>query len=185
MKILVYLDRSNFLWPPRNIPMPMPPTHFCKMCGNPIPASIVVNGKTVYRSSRVNCFDCVPYGQGLQGPHETRLRPDRVCRECGANYTYTRNATHDLCLRCKRKRFVAKRKRLIIERLGGKCCVCGYDRCTGALECHHRDPDQKEYIIGAGYGTKLMELWKEVDKCVLLCSNCHREFHAGLINLPA
>tara|TARA_R110000824_G_scaffold242992_2_gene431633 strand:- start:94 stop:324 length:231 start_codon:yes stop_codon:yes gene_type:complete len=66
-----------------------------------------------------------------------------------------------------------------IKLLGGKCCGCGYNKCASALEFHHTDPSKKEFIIGScKYGrSKMLE---EAKKCILLCANCHREFHANL-----
>ncbi len=69
------------------------------------------------------------------------------------------------------------RKVKAVQYLGGKCYNCGYDKCVWALEFHHRDPTTKE-----AHWTK-MRLWsesrlfKELDKCDLLCANCHREVH--------
>ena len=73
-------------------------------------------------------------------------------------------------------------KRKLIEYKGGKCQVCGYNRCQEALEFHHLDPSQKDFTISGG--TKSFESLKpEVDKCILVCANCHREIHAGMIKL--
>lgn len=72
-------------------------------------------------------------------------------------------------------------KRRLIEYKGGKCQICGYNRCINALEFHHLDPNEKDFTISGG--TKSFESLKpEVDKCILVCSNCHREIHAGLIS---
>ena len=83
------------------------------------------------------------------------------------------------------KRHRRKYKRLLIEYKGGKCIVCDYNKFDGALDFHHLNPNEKDFSIGSTrkntYNLELIK--KEVDKCVLLCSNCHREFHAGLINL--
>lgn len=75
-----------------------------------------------------------------------------------------------------------RRKRAkAIEHFGGKCTRCGYSRCIDALEFHHLDENEKEqeasYIIRrwAWERAKL-----ELEKCVLLCANCHREEHASL-----
>lgn len=65
-----------------------------------------------------------------------------------------------------------------VSYLGGKCQCCGYDRCLAAMEFHHRDPREKDFTISAS--TSRLAMWDELDKCVLLCSNCHRETHAGL-----
>ena len=67
---------------------------------------------------------------------------------------------------------------------GGKCLVCGYDRCLRALDFHHIDPSTKTITISSSLST-VKEREQEVEKCVLICSNCHRELHAGLIELVA
>ena len=61
----------------------------------------------------------------------------------------------------------------------GGCCKCGYNSCNAALEFHHVDADQKHKTVGSI--TSKERLIKEIKKCVLLCSNCHREHHAGMI----
>lgn len=84
--------------------------------------------------------------------------------------------------RVKKWRRVTKQR--MIESLGGKCGVCGYDRCQEALECHHLDPTQKEFSFGQSRAN--IKAWSslvpELRKCVLLCANCHREIHAGMID---
>lgn len=84
------------------------------------------------------------------------------------------------CKKC-RSRFqtntTRKYKRTLVEYKGGKCIACGYAKCKAALDFHHRDPHQKDI------NWKLMRKWtpekvkKEVDKCDLLCKNCHIELH--------
>jgi hypothetical protein len=59
---------------------------------------------------------------------------------------------------------------------GGCCCRCGYNKCTAALEFHHLDPSQKESKI-IGSTASLAKQREEAAKCILLCSNCHREEH--------
>jgi 5-methylcytosine-specific restriction endonuclease McrA len=74
---------------------------------------------------------------------------------------------------------------MAIEYKGGRCQVCGYDRCAEALEFHHLDPTKKDFGISSkGYARSWEKVRKEVDKCFLLCANCHREVHAGLLQLP-
>ena len=75
-------------------------------------------------------------------------------------------------------------KKLLVEYKGNKCKICGYDKCLSALEFHHLEPENKDFTIS--YNTKynnLDALKKEVDKCILVCANCHREIHAGIINV--
>jgi len=64
---------------------------------------------------------------------------------------------------------------------GGKCCCCDYDRYLGALEFHHVDPTQKDFELSNIKCYVLETIQQELDKCILLCSNCHREVHGGNI----
>lgn len=89
------------------------------------------------------------------------------------------------CDSCQTNKNRTQRKRQAVQYAGGKCVICGYDRCLRALVFHHTDPEQKEYGIG-GYACCSPEtLRDEIDKCVLLCSNCHAEVHEGVAVLPA
>lgn len=76
------------------------------------------------------------------------------------------------------KRTQKKKKMLAVEAFGGKCCICEYNKCVDALEFHHLDKSEKEespaYIIMRWSFEKAK---KELDKCILVCSNCHREIH--------
>lgn len=66
-----------------------------------------------------------------------------------------------------------------------KCAACGYNRCPAALEFHHINPEEKERTISLMRNYSAESIKKEVDKCVLLCCLCHREYHSGLIELPS
>ncbi|MDO8625996.1 MAG: hypothetical protein Q7K39_00880 [Candidatus Magasanikbacteria bacterium] len=84
---------------------------------------------------------------------------------------------------------VQKRRRLIrdmaIKCGGGQCALCGYNRCENALEFHHRMAKSKDFGISAkGYTRSWAMVKKEIDKCILLCANCHREVHEGKTQLP-
>jgi hypothetical protein len=64
----------------------------------------------------------------------------------------------------------------LVEYKGGKCERCGYDKYPEVLEFHHKDPNEKDFSI-SGKSWSFERLKKEVDKCILLCANCHRETH--------
>lgn len=64
--------------------------------------------------------------------------------------------------------------------MGGKCALCGYDKCNSALEFHHINPSEKDYQLSSGSTRSLNRDFVEARKCILVCSNCHREIHSGL-----
>ena len=81
------------------------------------------------------------------------------------------------------KDFRSRMKIKAVEYKGGKCVVCGYDRCVKGLEFHHTNPEEKDFTLGSNTNRAWEKVKVEIDKCVLLCANCHREIHDGLIKL--
>lgn len=76
-----------------------------------------------------------------------------------------------------------KQKNKAVEYKGGKCVICKYDRCKSALEFHHIDPSEKDFNISSTKNRKFEDIINELDKCILVCANCHREIHDGLISV--
>jgi len=116
-------------------------------------------------------------------------RPKYLCKFCGEtdeNKMMIKNKKarhHTVCKKCHGA-YVTERgretKKKAIAYKGGKCQKCGYNRCDAALEFHHRDPSQKDEKFFLTKKRKLEDITKELDKCDLLCSNCHKEEHYGL-----
>jgi len=78
-----------------------------------------------------------------------------------------------------------KVREIAIDYKGGECIFCGYNKCFKALEFHHINSDGKDFgISDKGYTRSWKKVQKEIDKCVLVCANCHRELHAGIKQLP-
>lgn len=78
-----------------------------------------------------------------------------------------------------------KRKCDYILNHGGKCEICGYNKNIAALDFHHRNPEEKEFQIDSRKfaNCNLDVLQKELDKCIIVCANCHRELHHPDLNL--
>jgi transposase len=92
------------------------------------------------------------------------------------------------CKRCRIERVSQRRrqiKRKLVEEAGGKCLICGYDRCQQVLQFHHLDPTTKEFHLGQnGVTRSLARSRAEARKCILLCANCHGEVEAGITAVP-
>lgn len=67
---------------------------------------------------------------------------------------------------------------------GGQCQLCGYKKCIEALEFHHFLDEKNFGISQKGYTRSWEKVKKELDICVLLCANCHREVENGITQLP-
>jgi len=112
----------------------------------------------------------------------------KICCECKEEKTREefhykskekeyRQSICKVCLYTIQKKRWRDRKRKAIELLGGKCSKCGYNKNMAALDFHHLDPLKKEY----GWNRLRLRKWesiiKEINKCILLCGNCHMELH--------
>ena len=92
--------------------------------------------------------------------------------------------------RCKRcvgeavTRRLQRVKRLLVAEAGGCCRVCGYDRCILNLHFHHVDPAAKSFAVSMAAGKSIAAYRAEVQKCVLVCANCHGEIEAGMVTAP-
>ncbi len=87
------------------------------------------------------------------------------------------------------KKAVSKRrkklKEMAIEYGGGQCQICGYKKCSRALNFHHKVASEKDFGLSARGLTRSWEKIKqELDKCILVCANCHMELHDGKTQLP-
>ncbi len=84
------------------------------------------------------------------------------------------------------KNWRQRTKLRLLESMGNKCCICGYDKCPRVMHFHHINPQEKEFGIGGAQVNHLSweKLVNEIRKCVLVCANCHGEIHEGLICVP-
>lgn len=98
-----------------------------------------------------------------------------VCKRCAANYF---------------KSFAATRRKTLFQRIMKNlkvngCAICGYNECNEALDFHHVNPWRKKFKINMTnlYHSNL-DMETELNKCMLLCKNCHTEIHAKERDVP-
>jgi len=117
-----------------------------------------------------------------------KARVRLTCPEHGEVEFFRRSDGNYRCSKCRTASVSAWRRRVkrkLIERAGGCCVLCGYDRHPAALHFHHLDPSTKSFVLSRqGVTRSFGEAAAEADKCVLLCGNCHAEVEAGHIDLP-
>ena len=107
---------------------------------------------------------------------ESNSKSRLYCFECSGESTRLNNETR------KHQKTILRRsmKKQAIKILGGKCSICGYNKCVDALEFHHKNPKEKDFKIGSGNTMSWNDYKAEALKCILLCSNCHKEIHSEL-----
>ena len=165
----------------------------CRKCGTAFPSRIKIDGKFHILSTRKFCLSCSPFGK-----HNTKAQigdnGEKRCPKCKKTlpiheFNNRRNGigTSSYCRKCTIIQ-VLERTRLIKEKSisykGGQCLICGYARCIAALEFHHLDSSKKDFSISSCKLAKFEKIRIELDKCILVCSNCHREIHSGLVIIP-
>lgn len=160
----------------------------CLKCQNHIPYSIVIEGKRRNLKSRIYCLTCSPFGnKNTRKLHvqTTDSAGNKICGHCKTSKSvkdfHKKNSqTTSWCKRClhdyQMKRWIL-RKIEAIKILGGKCCGCGYNKNYAALEFHHKDPTQKDLDWTKNRQRSWDKVLAELNKCILLCANCHRETH--------
>jgi len=175
----------------------------CQKCGSRIPAHIVIEGKKRNLKNRLYCFECSPFKAHntkvlAPSPHSPTPTPtdkrrhtsdhqpiqQLTCERCARVYLHNvkHRSGHTLryCNSCMVNTRRFERKLKCIEYMGGECQKCGYSKCSRAFHFHHLDPSLKSWQISGGHCRKWERVKEELDKCVLLCSNCHMELEEEL-----
>lgn len=113
-----------------------------------------------------------------------------VCKKCRREKVNNRYHENLLAARAYFNKYQTakkkERKLHAIEYKGGKCEVCGLvgvESNQVVFDFHHLDPTLKDYTPSNLMDKSLERLHNELDKCILLCSNCHRQVHSGDIKL--
>lgn len=159
----------------------------CQLCRGDFPNSKVIGGKVRALHRRKFCLTCSPFGK-TNRKGVKRLKAEaagrKKCVGCGKNKRLDQFYTVKFsnCIPCESERRRLKNvqfKRMAIDYKGGCCIVCGYQRCLSAMVFHHRNPAEKEFQV-SGFQRRTVlsdEVKIELDKCDLLCKNCHSESH--------
>lgn len=115
-----------------------------------------------------------------------------ICTKCQSDLSendfYRRRRGYDEfqpwckgCIDASTRNRQVENKKKAVDLMGGKCSRCGYCKCIKALEFHHHNPENKDRTSkGAMASRSWKRYWLEISKCILLCSNCHREEEENL-----
>lgn len=173
----------------------------CDHCSATFPNRVEIRGKIRVLSTRRFCLQCSPFGsRNTRSSLEPRSPPGpgdvKTCARCKwelpTESFYPRRSRNGLtpyCKECYRAIDHDRQRRIksaLVAAAGGKCSRCGYSRCLAALEFHHRDPREKDPVLFKNKHRRAtidQATREELNKCDLVCSNCHREVH-DLMRLP-
>jgi hypothetical protein len=102
-----------------------------------------------------------------------------ICSVCGKEFKNYGNSKRTRCGGCNTKIRRYRAKIAAVKYKGGKCVKCGWAGNIAAFEFHHKNPEEKDFQIGNVANKKWEIIRKELDKCDLLCSNCHQIEHSN------
>lgn len=102
----------------------------------------------------------------------------RICPLCNQKFKDYQDKERARCGSCNTKIRRYRAKAAAIKFLGGKCTSCGWQGNQAALQFHHANPKEKDFIIGNVANKSWDSIKGELKKCVLLCANCHSIHHS-------
>lgn len=108
------------------------------------------------------------------------------CRDCTKlknNATYLSSESHRKRIKENNARTVSENKDFV-RMLKSSGCLCCSENDPVALDFHHLDEKTKDGNVSDLFRYGKKKLMREIEKCVILCANCHRKVHAGVISLP-
>ena len=130
--------------------------------------------------------------QRRQRDYDPVSAPSEAIRSCprhGSTLFVLESRGSYRCKQCRVEQVSRWRRQVkarLVAEAGGRCMLCGYDRCLAALQFHHLDRETKSFSLSHdGIARSFARSRAEVQKCVLLCANCHAEVEAGLASLEA
>ena len=153
----------------------------CLNCKTSFSSKLVVDGKMRNLQNRRYCLSCSPWGTRFIRGKDTAspLRKYKTgirCRLCGKPNNRPKGTC---CGACNSQIRRIRNKLFAVAYLGGKCSVCGFSASPWAFVFHHRDAGRKEFAIGQASAMKWASLLKELEKCELVCANCHMIHHSN------
>jgi hypothetical protein len=163
--------------------------NICRNCKEGIPYRVLIDGKFRVLNKRKFCLLCSPFGQ-----HNTKTniskkeKTSKVCPKCNEEksvkeFSQTNKRIYSYCKVCHNvacKQTIRKKKLKALEYKGNCCEDCklpATEKNCVVFDFHHTEPEHKDFGIGDALRKAWKNIEKELDKCVLLCSNCHRLRH--------
>jgi NAD-dependent dihydropyrimidine dehydrogenase PreA subunit len=174
----------------------------CQSCGKSFPHYLKIDGKWKKFAGRSYCLECSPRGGGNRRKLKNFTLIDGVehkrCKSCELWQTLDQFHVHvgkrdqlvhaSDCSKCKANKSKEAHhefKQKAVAYKGGVCMDCKLVHPFYVYDFHHREPDKKDFEVSIAYRSyDWSAVYAELDKCDLLCANCHRTRHFKLSNYP-
>lgn len=176
--------------------MGRPRTRFdkvCIVCQSSFSRCPIIEGKRRNLYIREKCLNCQPFNKNANTWKRENGILYKFCSLCQnylifdeenfiPNISKKSRGSHK-CRKCEYKNNRDrhnKRKSELVDLHGSSCRLCGYEKYIGALEFHHINPAEKDKNFRDMIRLLPELAAKELEKCILVCTNCHREIHGHL-----
>lgn len=144
------------------MPEPTEPEGFrlCKKCNSTKPLEDFPKSKNEKFGRAYSCKPC--FNKTSRENHAKRVSRGDGYREK---------------LNSKRRLTLQERKKIAVDYKGGVCSDCGGKFLPCVYDFHHLNPKEKDYDPSAAAALSMQTMYEELEKCILLCANCHRIRH--------
>jgi hypothetical protein len=131
----------------------------------------------------LKCIDCGEEKEAILQNFPYNKSSDRfirVCKPCGSKRTKVYKSKNSDKWKQYDKKQNIQYKEVVNEWKSQGCSKCNEKR-PWVIDAHHKDPETKSFAIGTAMrGINVLK--EELNKCIPLCSNCHRDLHHNLEN---
>jgi hypothetical protein len=148
----------------------------CVICGKYYPHYMTIDNKKRSLRNRTKCLDCLPFKQSPYSKRTQEQEREHI-NEKSRRY-YKRQSDKGINVTGRRRK---KYKLFLINVIGGGCQFCMYNMCMRNLSFHHIR-DKEFQLTEREIRFSLSKILGEINKCILICHNCHGEIHDGLIS---
>ena len=143
--------------------------HPCSICKESKSEELFHNNKSRHSGKSSNCIDC----------DRERKRAYWKTPKGKASLARKQRLSDPEVKAARMKRYKDKKRKIVEDYKATGCEVCGYNKCSAALDLHHRDPSTKlDTVSNLVCDRTPAIVAAEVLKCIVLCANCHREHHS-------
>jgi hypothetical protein len=132
-----------------------------------------------HRDATTKEFGVANFGGSLERLLTEIAKCDLLCANCHRK----RHAREEASLVDMKPAAISRRRSKVraVDWFGGACYGCDLAFPLQVFEFHHWDAHDKEFGIATGGLDRAWDkIVAELEKCVMLCANCHREVHAGV-----
>jgi len=150
--------------------------NICRKCGSEFKNRVKIKGSIKVLNRRKYCLDCSPFGKRntkrLHLPQRNK-NSKKQCTQCGKEFKWNKN---NVCWTCRSYNRRKQNRNKAITHLGAKCGDCGLED-KDVLTFHHISQDSKYDNLSSLWHRKWSVIEKEINKCKILCANCHMKLH--------